>query len=85
MLSSTVDTSVLQKLKKASALVETPNRDRKPDMKKLIKMLSNAKDMQTRNKQIVKAYEQGFSQHSIAKVLGISQPAVNGVIKRGRG
>jgi DNA-directed RNA polymerase specialized sigma subunit len=52
--------------------------------KKLTKMLNSAKDMQTRNKQIIKAYKQGYSQHSIAKVLGISQPAVNGVIKRSR-
>jgi DNA-directed RNA polymerase specialized sigma subunit len=65
-------------------LVEAPNKDKQPDMKKLIKMLSNTKDMQTRNKQIIKAYEQGYSQHSIAKVLGISQPAVNGVIKRSK-
>jgi len=34
--------------------------------------------------QIVKTYEQGYSQHRIAKVLGLSQPAVCGVIKRGR-
>ncbi|MEA1953413.1 MAG: helix-turn-helix domain-containing protein, partial [Campylobacterota bacterium] len=32
-----------------------------------------------------KAYAQGYSQHMIAKVLGISQPAVFGVIKRSRG
>jgi REP element-mobilizing transposase RayT len=84
MLNSTVDTSVLQELKKASSLVEAPNKDKQPDIKKLTKMLNSAKDMQTRNKQIIKAYKQGYSQHSIAKVLGISQPAVNGVIKRGR-
>ncbi len=35
-----------------------------------------------RNKQIVKAYKQGYSQYIIAKVLGISQPTtVNGVIR----
>jgi len=47
-------------------------------------VLTDAKDMQARNKQILKAYEQGYSQHMIAKVLGISQPAVHGVIKRSR-
>jgi len=28
--------------------------------------------------------EGGYSQHMIAKVLGISQPAVNGIIRRSR-
>jgi len=37
-----------------------------------------------RNSKIVKAYAQGYSQHTIAKVLGLSQPAVFGVIKRSR-
>jgi len=84
MLKSSVDSAVLQELKKASSLVEAPNVENKPDIKKLEKMLANPKEMKERNKQIVKAYEQGYSQHSIAKVLGISQPAVNGVIKRSR-
>ena len=35
-----------------------------------------------RNSKIVKAYKEGYSQHMIAKVLGISQPAVFGIIKR---
>jgi hypothetical protein len=42
-------------------LVEAPNKDKKPDIKKLTKMLSDAKDMQTRNKQITKVCEQGYS------------------------
>jgi predicted transcriptional regulator len=33
---------------------------------------------------IVKAYKKGYSQHLIAKVLGVSQPAVSGVIRRSR-
>ena len=83
MLNSDVDTSVLQELKKASSLIEASNVDKKPDVKKLEKMLLD-KDMKERNKQIIKAYEKGYSQHLIAKVLGISQPAVYGVIKRSR-
>ena len=84
MLKSSVESAVLQELKKASSLVEAPNVEKKPDIKKLEKMLAKPKEMKERNKQIVKAYEQGYSQHSIAKVLGISQPAVNGVIRRSR-
>ena len=45
-------------------------------------MLLPVKELKERNKQIVKAYAQGYSQHMIAKVLGLSQPAVYGVIKR---
>ncbi len=84
MLKGSVESAVLQELKKVSSLVEAPNVDKKPDIKNLEKMLAKPNDMKERNKQIVKAYEQGYSQHSIAKVLGISQPAVNGVIKRSR-
>ncbi len=47
-------------------------------------MLTDHKDLKERNDKIVKAYEQGYSQHMIAKVLGISQPAVHGVIKRSK-
>ena len=41
-------------------------------------------DIKERNKKIVKAYKKGYSQHLIAKVLGVSQPAVSGVIRRSR-
>ena len=84
MLNSKVDTSVLQELKKASSLVEAPNIDQKPDIEKLTKIFTNNKDLKERNQKIVKAYEEGYSQHMIAKVLGVSQPAVYGVIKRSR-
>jgi REP element-mobilizing transposase RayT len=82
MLESEVDSSVLQELKKASSLIEATSVDKKPKIEKLIKVFSEVKDIKERNKQILKAYQQGYSQHNIAKVLGISQPAVYGVIKR---
>ncbi len=84
MLNGNVDTSELQALKNASSLVEAPNVDKKQDIEKLIKMLTDHKDLKERNDKIVKAYGQGYSQHMIAKVLGISQPAVHGVIKRSK-
>ena len=40
------------------------------------------KELKERNNQILKAYAQGYSQHMIAKVLGLSQPADYGMIKR---
>jgi DNA-directed RNA polymerase specialized sigma subunit len=42
----------------------------------------NITDIKERNKKIVKAYKKGYFQHMIAKVLGVSQPAVSGVIRR---
>jgi len=47
-------------------------------------MLTYTKDLQERNNKIVKAYEQGYSQHMIAKVLGLAQPVIYGVLKRSR-
>jgi len=38
--------------------------------------------LQTKIYNKFQSYAQGYSQHMIAKVLGISQPAVYGVIKR---
>ena len=83
-LTQPVDTTQLQELKKASSLVEVPNIDNKPDIEKLQKMFENIADKKERNKQILEAIEQGYSQHMIAKVLGISQQAVSGVVKRYR-
>ena len=44
MLSSKVDYSVLQELKLASSLVEAPNIDKKPNIKKLENMFKNIED-----------------------------------------
>ncbi|WP_457605300.1 REP-associated tyrosine transposase [Nitratifractor sp.] len=84
MLNSPIDTEQLRELKKAASLVEAPNIDTLPKEKDLRKMFQDIQDMKTRNQAILKAIEQGYSQHMIAKVLGISQPAVNGVVKRSR-
>ena len=81
-LDLSVDTTQLQELKKASSLVEAPNIDKKPDSKKLKKMLSKAKDTKERNTIILKAYKEGYSQHMIAKVMGLAQSTVYGIIKR---
>ena len=45
-------------------------------------MLLDNKDIKERNKQIVKAYEKGYSQHMIAKVLELNQATVQRIIKR---
>ena len=84
LLDSKIDTAQLKELETASSLVEAPDIDAKPDIEKLKKMFDESGDIKTRNEKIVQAYEQGYSQHMIAKVLGISQPAVHGVIRRSK-
>ena len=39
-------------------------------------------DIQKRNMLIVKVYIEGYSQHMIAKVLGMAQSTINGIVKR---
>jgi DNA-binding NarL/FixJ family response regulator len=65
-----------------SSLIETTTQKRDPDIYKPKKMPNGYGNIRERNASIVKAYEQGYSRHMIAKVLGISQPAVHGVVKR---
>jgi len=84
MLNSRVDSAVLQELKTASSLVEAPNNDKKPDITKLEKMFKHSEEIDKRNKKIVQAYEKGYSQHMIAKVLGLNQATVQRIIKRNR-
>lgn len=83
-LNSIVDTSQLQELKTASSLIEAPNTDKKPNEEKLRKILLKAKDIKERNKLIVNCYNEGYSQHMMAKILNISQSAIYGVIKRSK-
>ena len=81
-LTQPVDMAQLQELKKASSLIEAPNIDTKPDIDQLKRMLNQTKEIRERNKQIVQAYRQGYSQHMIAKVLGLNQATVQRIIKR---
>ncbi len=83
-LRSSVDTGQLHELEKASTLLEAPNIDKKPDENRLKEIFDQYDGMIERNKRICKAYQDGYSQHMIARVLGVSQAAVYGVIKRSR-
>ena len=83
-LTQPVDRQQLQALKTASSLVEAPNVDNKLNEEELKQMFLVVREKKERNMQIVKAYQQGYSQHMIAKVVGISQQAVCGIVKRRR-
>lgn len=77
-----IDYTDLKELKKASSLVDAPDLDKEIDKEKLIKLFENITNNEERNKNIFKAFKQGFSQHLIAEIIGISQPAVNKIIKK---
>jgi len=76
------DSSQLSEMKKASSLVEAPNIDKKPKAEDLEKIFKNITEIPKRNKAIHQAYQQGYSQHMIAKVLGMAQSTIHGIIKR---
>jgi transposase len=42
------------------------------------------KNSEERDRQIVEAYDEGYSQHAIASCLGFSQPYINKIVKRAR-
>ncbi len=81
-LSSPLDKDTLKELQKASMLVEVAQKENKLTIDKLQKLFSNVKDKKERNKKIYQAYKKGYSQHKIAKLLGLSQPTVSAIIKR---
>ena len=81
-LYSQIDSSVLQKLKRGASLVEAPNIDKRPKEEDLKVMFENITDIKERNSKIVQVYKEGYSQHMMAKVLGLSQSTVSGIVKR---
>ncbi len=81
-LYSPIDSSVLQQLKRGASLVEAPNIDKRPKEEDLKAIFENITDIKERNSKIVQAYKEGFSQHMMAKVLGLAQSTVSGIVKR---
>jgi len=81
-LTSPIDNTQLQELKKASSLIEAPNIDKRPKIEDCQKLFENINDIKERNEAIAKAYLQGYSQHMTAKVLGLNQATVQRIIKR---
>ena len=81
-LTNPVDRSQLQELKRASSLVEAPNIDTKPKIEDLVMLFEKISEIKKRNEMIANAYVQGYSQHMIAKVLGLAQSTVSAIVKR---
>lgn len=81
-LTTPVDSAQLQELKTASSLVEAPNVDKRPSEEDLQHIFKNITEIKERNIQISKVYKEGYSQHMIAKVLGMAQSTISAIIKR---
>jgi len=77
-----VDPSDLREMREASSLIEASNQEKKPDIKRLEEELTKAEGTKERNQCILEAYESGYSQHLIAKVLGLNQSTVQRIVKR---
>ena len=79
---SGIDERVLDEMQKASSLVVMNEKPKIDDQKRLQTLFKKAETKPQRNAKILEAYEDGISQHKIASFLNLSQPTVNGIIKR---
>jgi len=83
-LQSTADERILEEIKKASNLVVSSVKDTTLTLAKLKQMFKKVKDNGDRDMKIYQAYQEGFSQHAIAKYLELSQPYINRIVKKMR-
>ena len=82
ILHTTVNPDELTRMQKASSLIEAPWIDNRLKIEDLEKMFQKISDRTERNKAIAEAYRRGYSQHAIAKTLGMSQSTVHAIIKK---
>jgi len=82
---SGIDETVLDEVKKASALVVINEKPKTDDRKRLEKLFGKTGTKAQRNEKILEAWESGISQHKISAFLNLSQPTVNGIIRRVEG
>ena len=80
-LTAPVDKEDLKEIAKASSLVIASDIQEPKTKEQLLEIVSKYKDKKERNEKIVQAYKEGFSQHMIAKEIGLSQQAVSKIIK----
>ncbi len=79
------DERVLDEIKQASSLVVTSIKSKDLDLGKFGVMFLKVKNNKERNQKIYEAYQLGYSQHTISKCIGISQPHINRIVKQERG
>ncbi len=78
------DEDVLREIKKSSRLVVSSMGSNELPLEALKSLFKMYSDKNARNMKIIEAVEKGYSQHAIAKVLGVSQGTVSHVIKKYR-
>lgn len=79
---SGIDERILDEMQKAAKLVVMNDKPKTDDLEQLKKLFSKRDTKPQRNAKILEAYQAGISQHKIAAFLQLSQPTVNGIIKR---
>ncbi len=72
---------VLEDIRKSSNLVVTSIKTKKPNEDKIKKALKKSKNKEERNKIIYKASQEGFSQHKLAVIVGVSQTHIGRILK----
>jgi len=83
-LQSAVNEHILEEIRKASNLVVTSVKKNTLTPEKLQKRFQKVKNSEERDRKIVEAGNEGYSQHAIAECLGFSQSYINKIIKRER-
>ena len=78
------DERILEEIKKASNLVITSVKEKKPNIKKLEQELKKVKSLDERNKLIIKANKEGFSQHLLSQIIGVSQSQIGRIVLKER-
>jgi REP element-mobilizing transposase RayT len=80
-ITAPVDMEELKEVMKASTLVVAPETKEHKTKERLRAIIGTFENKKERNEKIFKAYEEGYSQHMIAEVIGISQQAIAKIIK----
>ena len=83
-LQLSVNEHLLDEIKKASNLVVTSVKNKQLSTADLQLMFKDITETKQRNTIILKAYQLGYSQHTIAQCLEVSQPYINKIIKQSR-
>ncbi|MEA1920010.1 MAG: hypothetical protein U9N52_09235, partial [Campylobacterota bacterium] len=73
---------ILEDIKKASNLVVTSIKTKQLNENKIKKSLEKCNDREERNKIIYQAHKEGFSQHKLATIIGVSQTQICRIIKK---
>ena len=72
----------LDEITKSSSLVVSPLKKGVPDLQSMIFDFENYETKKERNELIHEYYQEGFSQHLIAKHVGLSQSGINKILNQ---